>query len=103
MSQNGIALREDVHTLFDQGYVPPLTRTVGSSSVLDSLRETYENGREISSISRKTHSASRTFDAVALARKPFAGTWKTFYAGRVTVDAQPSYNPRTWGRETPTP
>jgi putative restriction endonuclease len=42
--QNGLALREDVHTLFDRGYV-----TVDESHrfvVSRRLREDYENGRE---------------------------------------------------------
>jgi putative restriction endonuclease len=42
--QNGLALREDIHTLFDEGYV-----AVDESCkfiVSPRLRETFENGRE---------------------------------------------------------
>jgi putative restriction endonuclease len=42
--QNGIALREDVHTLFDKGYVA--VDEDYRFIVSPRLRETYENGRE---------------------------------------------------------
>lgn len=42
--QNGLALREDVHTLFDEGYVA--VDEEYHFIVSPQLRETYENGRE---------------------------------------------------------